>query len=74
MKNISRMKSFGIWVIVFLISMFFTDINLIQVLHDNFIAIEQLESEANNMKIKLSKLHNDTWEIIEKLQKRIGEI
>jgi hypothetical protein len=52
----------------------FTDINLIQVLHDNFIAIEQLESEANNMKIKLSKLHNDTWEIIEKLQKRIGEI
>ena len=52
----------------------FTDINLIQVLHDNFIAIEQLESEANNMKMKLSKLHNDTWEIIEKLQKRIGEI
>ncbi len=51
-----------------------SEINLVQILHDNFLVIEELENEANNLKTKLSKLHNATWEIIERLQKQIGEI
>lgn len=51
-----------------------SDINLIQMLSDKFLIIEELEQEAQNMKLKLSELHSDIWKIIENLQIMIGEI